>query len=136
MENLSLFNGYLGNDVLVDDAFDIICHQREKRDLNFYPFKKEELLEAAKIDFQDKTKAYDKLYKFFTKNFDISSIEQLNLIENEVIKFSNNTRLWILKGYTPEELSPTTVIKKEKVGRNDPCPCGSGKKYKNCCGKK
>ena len=21
-----------------------------------------------------------------------------------------------------------------KVGRNDPCPCGSGKKYKNCCG--
>lgn len=26
------------------------------------------------------------------------------------------------------------VVKKEKVGRNDPCPCGSGKKYKNCCG--
>ena len=25
--------------------------------------------------------------------------------------------------------------KKEKVGRNDPCPCGSGKKYKQCCGK-
>jgi preprotein translocase subunit SecA len=23
-----------------------------------------------------------------------------------------------------------------KVGRNDPCPCGSGKKYKNCCGRK
>jgi preprotein translocase subunit SecA len=22
----------------------------------------------------------------------------------------------------------------EKVGRNDPCPCGSGKKYKKCCG--
>ena len=25
------------------------------------------------------------------------------------------------------------VTKKAKVGRNDPCPCGSGKKYKNCC---
>ena len=25
------------------------------------------------------------------------------------------------------------VVKKDKVGRNDPCPCGSGKKYKNCC---
>ena len=25
--------------------------------------------------------------------------------------------------------------KKEKIGRNDPCPCGSGKKYKQCCGK-
>ncbi len=28
-----------------------------------------------------------------------------------------------------------TPVKSEKVGRNDPCPCGSGKKYKNCCGK-
>lgn len=27
------------------------------------------------------------------------------------------------------------VVKEQKVGRNDPCPCGSGKKYKNCCGK-
>ena len=28
-----------------------------------------------------------------------------------------------------------TVKKGTQVGRNDPCPCGSGKKYKNCCGK-
>ena len=28
-----------------------------------------------------------------------------------------------------------TVIKGKKIGRNDPCPCGSGKKYKKCCGK-
>ncbi len=27
------------------------------------------------------------------------------------------------------------VVKKEDIGRNDPCPCGSGKKYKNCCGR-
>jgi len=27
------------------------------------------------------------------------------------------------------------VVKENKVGRNDPCPCGSGKKYKNCCGR-
>ncbi len=26
-----------------------------------------------------------------------------------------------------------TVVKGDKVGRNDPCPCGSGKKYKKCC---
>jgi len=25
-------------------------------------------------------------------------------------------------------------IQEKKVGRNDPCPCGSGKKYKKCCG--
>ena len=30
---------------------------------------------------------------------------------------------------------PKTVKAEEKVGRNDPCPCGSGKKYKKCCGK-
>lgn len=28
-----------------------------------------------------------------------------------------------------------TVVKENKVGRNDPCPCGSGKKHKKCCGK-
>ena len=34
-----------------------------------------------------------------------------------------------------EAKKANTVIKGKKVGRNDPCPCGSGKKYKNCCGK-
>jgi preprotein translocase subunit SecA len=29
-----------------------------------------------------------------------------------------------------------TVVRGKKVGRNDPCPCGSGKKYKKCCGRK
>lgn len=28
-----------------------------------------------------------------------------------------------------------TIVKPKKVGRNDPCPCGSGKKYKMCCGR-
>ena len=31
--------------------------------------------------------------------------------------------------------SSKTIIKAPKVGRNDPCPCGSGLKYKKCCGK-
>jgi len=34
-----------------------------------------------------------------------------------------------------EEKKPEPIINKNKVGRNDPCPCGSGKKYKKCCGK-
>jgi preprotein translocase subunit SecA len=29
-----------------------------------------------------------------------------------------------------------TIRKPKKIGRNDPCPCGSGKKYKQCCGRK
>ena len=42
----------------------------------------------------------------------------------------------------PEDISdlvrilepPTPLQKAAKVGRNEPCPCGSGKKYKRCCG--
>lgn len=30
---------------------------------------------------------------------------------------------------------PVRKKESEKVGRNDPCPCGSGKKYKQCCGR-
>ncbi|MDO8784707.1 MAG: SEC-C metal-binding domain-containing protein, partial [Syntrophales bacterium] len=33
-----------------------------------------------------------------------------------------------------ESVTPSTVRKEDKVGRNSPCPCGSGKKYKKCCG--
>jgi len=33
-----------------------------------------------------------------------------------------------------EQKRSTTVVKDSKIGRNDPCPCGSGKKYKKCCG--
>ena len=34
-----------------------------------------------------------------------------------------------------EQKRSKTVVKGQKVGRNDPCPCGSGKKYKKCCGR-
>lgn len=64
----------------------------------------------------------------------------------------NNTPQYILKGNTPSEYSKwleritnaplsfaydsnETAVRNKLVGRNDPCPCGSGKKYKFCCGK-
>lgn len=34
----------------------------------------------------------------------------------------------------PERIAQSTATNKPKVGRNDPCPCGSGKKFKKCCG--
>ena len=34
-----------------------------------------------------------------------------------------------------EQMKSGTVVVGKKVGRNDPCPCGSGKKYKFCCGR-
>ena len=40
-----------------------------------------------------------------------------------------------LKKFYKEQKEPTTIRKEKKIGRNDPCPCGSGKKYKKCCGK-
>lgn len=38
------------------------------------------------------------------------------------------------KEITRKQRLSGTVVKEESVGRNDPCPCGSGKKYKKCCG--
>ena len=40
-----------------------------------------------------------------------------------------------LKKLYKEQKESTTIRKGKKIGRNDPCPCGSGKKYKKCCGK-
>ena len=40
-----------------------------------------------------------------------------------------------LKALYKEQKLSTTIRKEKKIGRNDPCPCGSGKKYKHCCGK-
>lgn len=45
--------------------------------------------------------------------------------------FDEDTRKALYK----EQKSSTTIVKEEKIYPNDPCPCGSGKKYKKCCGK-
>ncbi|MCI9664973.1 MAG: SEC-C domain-containing protein [Lachnospiraceae bacterium] len=45
--------------------------------------------------------------------------------------FDEETRKALYK----EQKSSTTIVKPDKIYPNDPCPCGSGKKYKKCCGK-
>ena len=40
-----------------------------------------------------------------------------------------------LKKLYKEQKESGTIRKEKKIGRNDPCPCGSGKKYKKCCGR-
>ena len=50
----------------------------------------------------------------------------------------NTEREQVIKGTPNEDKSKTkkqTPKRVKKIGRNDPCPCGSGKKYKQCCGK-
>ena len=69
----------------------------------------------------------------------------LNRIDDTIAQFllkanieQNTQRRQVVKGRTnePSEQEHKKPIKKEKKpGRNDPCSCGSGKKYKNCCGK-
>ena len=56
----------------------------------------------------------------------------------------NSLPSWLNNGWAPNELADAMSGRKTfydengiriKVGRNDPCPCGSGKKYKHCCGR-
>ncbi|MDA8089949.1 MAG: preprotein translocase subunit SecA [Nitrospiraceae bacterium] len=51
--------------------------------------------------------------------------------ESEAHRLEKKQRLIYNRGESSEH---STVRKDKKVGRNDPCPCGSGKKYKKCCG--
>ena len=52
---------------------------------------------------------------------------------HEISEFNKYEGQWkFVTGVRPTQ---KPVVKENKVGRNDPCPCGSGKKYKKCCGK-
>ncbi len=55
------------------------------------------------------------------------------LTHHEVGRFSRLNGAWY---YTDGEIITPGTVRNEhpKTGRNDPCPCGSGKKYKKCCG--
>jgi SEC-C motif domain protein len=51
----------------------------------------------------------------------------------EVARFAREDGHWVYAGQ--EDTTPAPVRRATpKIGRNDPCPCGSGKKYKKCCG--
>jgi SEC-C motif-containing protein len=52
----------------------------------------------------------------------------------EKARFKKTNGQWL---YDEGEVSPVTIVRAgPKIGRNEPCPCGSGKKYKHCCGAK
>jgi len=86
------------------------------------------------------------------RQLDIPSTTVRNEIMEYIINIYNANRQWVLLGYAPDEIRETpknihiepkvtsnvtavNFAKKKKIGRNDPCPCGSGKKYKHCCGR-
>jgi preprotein translocase subunit SecA len=70
--------------------------------------------------------------------------EMLDTINREITKYllkaeikQNLERKEVVKptGTNDSKDKVKTTIRKEKIGRNEPCPCGSGRKYKQCCGK-
>ncbi len=112
----------------------------------------ENIIEQCRRDDFKPQRIFD-LFNTFEVNF--KNEKQINEVLQLVMELSNNVRLWENNGHTPNEifekfekpnLKPlpdkpfefggSNVIDmktKQKVGRNDPCPCGSGKKYKKCC---
>ena len=113
----------------------------------------EEIIWTMMLDIKNDRKTIEIIQELAAKlEFDV--FDQAQDFFQEMNEFHNNTRLWVLKGHTPNEImeeerkhlrplpkkgykasshGDETVVKGEKVGRNDPCPCGSGKKYKKCC---
>ena len=74
-------------------------------------------------------------------------MDKITPIISAIMELNNKARLWVTYGNVPDELSSSQEsgfgmkqniavdCSTPKVGRNDPCPCGSGLKYKKCCGK-
>ena len=81
------------------------------------------------------------------------TVEGLEMYENMLDKIDKDTSIYLMKAEIRQNIERKEVVKKQitndsdtstakqpkvnknKVGRNDPCPCGSGRKYKQCCGK-
>lgn len=74
-------------------------------------------------------------------NITLSKVKIKSLL-SEIHEIEKNTNKWVLNGFTPNEKIEDLInmvkpepISTKKIGRNDLCSCGSGKKYKNCCGR-
>ena len=111
--------GYLMGVMLADPSWESQCSPEDLDDLLF-PFYalsgqwKEGVIERGEAWMSAKEER--KMLDAFAED-----------LANEVLEVR---RFWFEMGY-PETVRRTSP----KVGRNDPCPCGSGKKHKNCCGK-
>jgi preprotein translocase subunit SecA len=79
-------------------------------------------------------------YKMFQEMMDAARLEIVSMIfKVQVVREGEEEQLLRKRQVTygePTRVSrPSSITKAVKIGRNDPCPCGSGKKYKKCCGK-
>ena len=74
----------------------------------------------------------DPLSEFKKESFNLFEglLQKVNI---DVIKFLFNLNV-VLSSNDKKEDNQKEITKEKKIGRNDKCPCGSGKKYKHCCG--
>lgn len=73
---------------------------------------------------------HDIVYAIFHLN-----VDRFNQVELEQRRERELAGLNLISGQGEDSEQSATVVRSEpRVGRNDPCPCGSGKKYKKCCG--
>jgi hypothetical protein len=67
-------------------------------------------------------------------------LKETKLVSQMIMRMNNDIRIWGNNGATPGEIrarreDTSRKNAERKAGRNEACPCGSGKKYKHCCGK-
>ncbi len=77
----------------------------------------------------------DEIVKYLMSlDVEFSNVNDQRDFFDNIAGIVENTRHFKYRGHKESELKTKTIVKEVKVGRNDPCPCGSGKKYKKCCG--
>ena len=73
------------------------------------------------------------------EDLNLKSDAQMGELAGILMDFLNSLHLRSNNGWTARDLArreaPQEELRQPKIGRNDPCPCGSGKKYKKCCGR-
>ncbi|CAI6080581.1 YecA family protein [Cohnella sp. JJ-181] len=104
-------------------------------------------------------KSMSAAFEILQFEFSIEDAQTVNEVAGLLARLNDGTRQWVLKGHRPDELAPSaaasgagipsnvlampqrshhadviSIQTGRKIGRNDPCPCGSGKKFKKCCG--
>ena len=77
---------------------------------------------------------YDKAYGILDRGLSQAGLRNRKDVLERAISYSEENGDEEKGRYYKKELHQASSVRAVKVGRNEPCPCGSGKKYKKCCG--
>ncbi|WP_062323235.1 YecA family protein [Halolactibacillus sp. JCM 19043] len=77
----------------------------------------------------------DPSFLYLSQHLPVASDDDKKMLLALLQASQDSIHTWALKGNKRKKETVQTSEPAKKIGRNDPCPCGSGKKYKKCCGK-